>query len=109
MKYLNQLFPRCESWCSCIPVPFFRLNPDLIEIIALHEIEDAEIINCMWVTKVYMYSKRKSVDELVELLELSFDEKTKDNSIEYTKSKTSANKLMAIKSEPKLIKMNESD
>ena len=41
---------------------------------SLNEVEDGEIINSLWLTKVYMYSKKDAVDELVYFLE-SIDKK----------------------------------
>lgn len=53
-------------------VPFFRLNPQLIEALPMNEIRDPEILDAMWLAKVYVYRNRDAMEEVVRLLESNF-------------------------------------
>lgn len=84
---------RCESWCASNEIPFFRLNPELNEGMSLNEIEDAEIINSLWLTKAYMHSKTEAIDELALFLENIYfnKKKTSVSSLQNSRSKNNKN------------------
>jgi len=51
-----------------IGVPYFRLNPPLSEDIPLDETNNAKLVNMLWETTAYMYSRKTEVEELISLL-----------------------------------------
>lgn len=64
----GQVVERARSWCNSTAVPYFRLNPPISEEISLDETNNAKIVNMMWETTAYMYSKRDEIQQLLTLL-----------------------------------------
>ena len=51
-----------------INVPFFRLNPPLSENLPLDEKDNAKLVNMLWETQAYLYSRKDEINELILLL-----------------------------------------
>ncbi|XP_054168367.1 85/88 kDa calcium-independent phospholipase A2-like [Oppia nitens] len=64
----GQVVERAKAWCSQINVPYFRLNPPLSEDIPLNEIDNTKLVNMLWETTAYMYSRTNEIQELILLL-----------------------------------------
>lgn len=64
----GQVVERAKAWCSQLNVPFFRLNPPLSEDIPLNETDNVKLVNMLWETTAYMYSRNTEVQELISLL-----------------------------------------
>lgn len=65
----GQVVERAKAWCHGIKVPYFRLNPPISEQIPLDEINNARLINMLWETTVYMYNRKKELEELALLFD----------------------------------------
>lgn len=59
---------RAEAWCESIDVPYFRLNPQLKEEIALNETSNEKLVDLMWTTKLYLQRNKHLIEEIVHLL-----------------------------------------
>lgn len=64
----GRVVDRARAWCSMIGVPYFRLNPQLTEDVALDETKDEVLIKMLWETTVYARSKKKELEDLATFL-----------------------------------------
>lgn len=90
---------RIEAWCVSSSVPFFRINPKLIEMLNMDETNNMEIINYLWLAKVFMHSKKELIDKLVSILEASYSEPDNDLNVDLKKkSNLKLNQTSIVKS-----------
>ncbi|XP_054163549.1 85/88 kDa calcium-independent phospholipase A2-like [Oppia nitens] len=64
----GQVVERAKAWCSQTDVPYFRMNPPLSEDIELNETDNTKLVNMLWETTAYMFSRYNELEELVILL-----------------------------------------
>ena len=64
----NRVIDRCRAWCSMAAIPFYRFSPCMATDIELDEKDDKILIDLMWSTMAYVYSRRDDVLRLKEIL-----------------------------------------
>ena len=64
----NRIIDRCRGWCSMAGIPYYRFSPYMATDIELDEKEDKILIDLMWTTMAYIYSRKEDVMRLKEIL-----------------------------------------
>ena len=64
----NRITDRCRAWCSMVGIPYYRFNPYMATDIELDEKDDKMLIDLMWNTMAYIYSRKEDVIRLKEIL-----------------------------------------
>jgi len=64
----NRITDRCRAWCSMVGIPYYRFNPYMATDIELDEKDNKILIDLMWDTMAYVYSRKEDVIRLKEIL-----------------------------------------
>ena len=64
----NRITDRCRAWCSMAGIPYYRFSPYMATDIELDEKDDKILIDLMWNTMAYIYSRKEDVIRLKEIL-----------------------------------------
>ena len=64
----NRITDRCRAWCSIAGIPYYRFSPYMATDIEMDEKDDKILIDFMWNTMAYVYSRKEDVIRLKEIL-----------------------------------------
>jgi len=64
----GQVVRRSAAWCSNIKIPYFRLNPPISKNVLLNETDNTILVNLLWETVSYMFSRESEIMKLKNLL-----------------------------------------
>lgn len=64
----GQVVRRGAAWCSNIRTPYFRLCPPISRNVYLNETDNVILVNLLWETVSYMYSRESEIMKLKQLL-----------------------------------------
>lgn len=64
----GRVIDRARAWSSTLGIPYFRFSPQLSEDIVMDEKNEDKLINMLYDTKAYMYSKTPEILELAKIL-----------------------------------------
>ncbi|GBN75190.1 85/ calcium-independent phospholipase A2 [Araneus ventricosus] len=59
---------RAQALCSMLNIPYFRLNPQLTENVALDETNTKILVKMLWETTAYMRCMKNELEHLKNLL-----------------------------------------
>lgn len=64
----GRVVDRARSWCSSMKIPYFRFSPHISQEVPLDERNNEVLINMLWETKAYMFSKFGRIFTLCDIL-----------------------------------------
>ena len=63
-----------KAWCESIGSYYFRLQPQLSYNMKLDEVENKNLIECLWDVQCFVYKNKEHFERITDLLMSAFHE-----------------------------------
>lgn len=64
----GRVVERAAAWCSSIDLPYYRLNPILLQHVRLSCTDDQTLVNMLFETQNFIYRSKEHISSLVKWL-----------------------------------------